>query len=332
MTNKHAQIRYNILDNCFSNFNRLYTKEDLLEAVNDRLAYVGTEGIKMRQLQYDISYMQSDDGFAVEFEEKLKVGRKRAYRYADRNFSISNHPLNVDDKEQLEATLAILTRYKNREQFNWLEEMIPRIEQAFNIELEGEKSVISYQSNEDLVGKEHIGPLFNMIIKKKVVNITYKPFKKEPQQHLIHPYHLKQYNNRWFLFGVNDYYGTMSNFPLDRIEQIVETEKDAVPDTTDWEDYFSDIIGVTKPKEGEITEIALLFSDDRIDYVTSKPIHQTQRPDRSDDSGQTMLIKVIPNRELIQLILSFGKDVEVLRPKEVRDQVAEIISTTNNYY
>ena len=31
MTNKHAQIRYTVLDKCFSNFYRLFTKEDLLE-------------------------------------------------------------------------------------------------------------------------------------------------------------------------------------------------------------------------------------------------------------------------------------------------------------
>jgi len=33
-TNKQAQIRYTILDRCFSNFNRLYNIDDLLEEVN----------------------------------------------------------------------------------------------------------------------------------------------------------------------------------------------------------------------------------------------------------------------------------------------------------
>lgn len=332
MTNKHAQIRYNILDRCFSNFNRLYTKEDLLEEVNDHLIEVGTEGIKMRQLQYDISYMISADGFSVEFDEELKVGRKRAYRYADREFSISKNPLNVSDQEQLGATLEILSRYKNRANFSWLEEMIPRIEQAFNIEMEGERSIISYQSNEDLVGKEHIGTLFNLILKKRVAHITYKPYGKEAQQHLIHPYHLKQFNNRWFLFGMNDDFNAISNFPLDRIEQILETNKVAEKDETDWEYYFSDIVGVTKPEGKELEEVVLLFDASRIDYVTSKPLHQSQRPDRSDDSGQTVIIKVIPNKELIQLILSFGKDVQVLGPESVKEDLKEHFDKTKDYY
>jgi hypothetical protein len=96
-TNRHAQIRYTILDRCFSNFNRLYNYDDLLEEVNSILYDLGTEGVKLRQLQYDIEHMKSDAGWAVELDESLKKGSKKAFRYNDKNFSISNHPLNVND-------------------------------------------------------------------------------------------------------------------------------------------------------------------------------------------------------------------------------------------
>lgn len=36
-TNKNAQLRYQILDRCFSNRHRKYTIEDLVDAVNDAL-------------------------------------------------------------------------------------------------------------------------------------------------------------------------------------------------------------------------------------------------------------------------------------------------------
>ena len=65
-TNKHAQIRYTILDRCFSNFNRLYDYDDLLDEVNQELYELGTEGVKLRQLQYDIEHMKSDAGWAIE--------------------------------------------------------------------------------------------------------------------------------------------------------------------------------------------------------------------------------------------------------------------------
>lgn len=42
-TNKHATIRYNILDQCFSNSGRRYFIDDLVEACNKALYdYFGT--------------------------------------------------------------------------------------------------------------------------------------------------------------------------------------------------------------------------------------------------------------------------------------------------
>ena len=34
--NKNAQLRYRILDKCFSNFRRQYTIDDLVEEVNEK--------------------------------------------------------------------------------------------------------------------------------------------------------------------------------------------------------------------------------------------------------------------------------------------------------
>lgn len=69
---------------------------------------------------------------------------------------------------------------------------------------------------------------------------------------VINPYHLKQYNNRWFLFCFNEEYQTISNYPLDRIVSLEELNKEFEPSTINWMDYFEDIIGVTKPEEATV--------------------------------------------------------------------------------
>lgn len=331
-TNKHAQIRYTILDRCFSNFNRLYDYDDLLDEVNDVLIEYGTEGIKLRQLQYDIEHMQSDAGWAIEFEESLRKGRKKAFRYNVAGFSIANHPLNVSDSEQLESTLAILSRYKHREEFNWLEELIPRMQQAFDLIEDGDNGIIGYQQNMDLKGRDHIGVLFNLIIKRKAIKVFYQPYGKPQQEVVIYPYHLKQFNNRWFLFGFNPEFKSISNYPLDRINVVEELYQTFEASDIDWVDYFEDIIGVTKPEEGQVQTVYLKFSEHRINYVLTKPLHGTQKPDKSDPDGLTVKIEVIPNRELYQLLLSFGEDVTVLSPDEVREEMKEkILKMKSNY-
>ena len=331
-TNRHAQIRYTILDRCFSNFNRIYDYEALLEEVNTVLYDLGTEGIQKRQLQYDIEHMKSNEGWTIELDDSLKIGRKKAFRYLDKKFSIANHPLNVNDAEQLETTLTILSRYKHREEFSWLEELIPRMQQSFELVDKGEDGVISYQENIYLKGKANISTLFNLILKRKKVKIIYEPYGKPKQEHVVNPEHLKQYNNRWFLFGYNEHYQSFSNFSLDRIISIEELAESFKPSSINWMDYFDDVIGVTKTPEKKSQKIKLKFSKQRINYVLTKPLHGSQKPDKSDASGQTISIEVIPNPELFQTILSFGADVEVLSPPDIRIQMAKICNEMHKIY
>ncbi|WP_405291001.1 helix-turn-helix transcriptional regulator [Algibacter sp. Ld11] len=331
-TNKHAQIRYNILDRCFSNFNRVFTYEDLLNEINNFLFEIGTEGVQLRQLQYDIAYMKSEEGYSIILNNDLKLGKKRVFRYLDKKFSISNHPLNLSDTEQLETTLAILSRYKHRAEFSWLEELIPRMEQAFKLVESGDNGIIGYQENIDLKGREHIGTLFNLILKRKQIKINYEPYGKPQFSVIISPYHVKQYNNRWFLFCFNEKYKAISNYPLDRINSIEELNASFVPSVINWLDYFDDIIGVTKPEGGKIEKIYLRFSENRINYVLTKPLHGSQKIDSLDYSGRTISIEVIPNNELYQLLLSYGADVEVIKPIEIRKEIIERVKNMINNY
>ena len=331
-TNKHAQIRYTILDNCFSNFNRNFTYADLIDEVNNVLFELGTEGVQLRQLQYDIAFMKSDAGYSIEFDDDLKDGKKRLFRYKNNGFSIADHPLNQNESEQLETTLAILSRYKHREEFNWLEELIPRMEQAFDLVASGENGAIGYQESIDLKGREHIGLLFNLILKRKVTKLIYQAYGKPQQDIIVFPYHLKQFNNRWFLFGYNEEYKSISNYPLDRIESILELGENFESSEINWMDYFDDIIGVTKPEDAEIQVVKLKFSEKRINYVLTKPLHGTQKLDKTDEAGLTIQIEVMPNPELYQLILSFGEDVEVISPNEVRKEIIDKINVMKDIY
>lgn len=331
-TNRNAQIRYTILDRCFSNFNRLYTYDDLLDAINNVLYDLGTEGIKLRQLQYDIEHMKSDAGWAVELDESIRKVRKKTFRYVDRKFSIANHPLNVNDIEQLETTIAILSRYKHRAEFSWLEELIPRMAQAFKLIASGDNGIIGYQENIDLKGRHHIGTLFNLIVKRKQIKITYEPYGKPQFSVVVFPYHVKQYNNRWFLFCYNEEFQSISNYPLDRILSIEELADSFEASTINWLDYFDDIIGVTKPEVGGLEKIHLKFSEQRINYVLTKPLHGSQKLDKTDKDVRTISIEVIPNNELYQLLLSYGGDVEVLSPALVRDKMASKIRDMNTIY
>ena len=186
---------------------------------------------------------------------------------------------------------------------------------------DSEKKVIAFETNLDYEGERFIGQLFNAIINKKVLKINYKPFISEEQLIIFHPYFLKQYNNRWFVFGYNSELEIETwNLALDRILTMVESNEKYIENTIDWEDFFSDIYGVTKPVGVKEEEIELLFSTTTSPYIKTKPLHQSQK-NYETTSGLLIKLKVIPNYELEQLILSFGENVAVLSPISLKEKI-----------
>lgn len=65
---------------------------------------------------------------------------------------------------------------------------------------------------------------------------------------MVSPYHLKQYNNRWFLIAKRKDFDKMSNYAIDRIKEIKETTKvfEPLDDDFDFEEFFSDVVGVSE--------------------------------------------------------------------------------------
>ncbi|MCF6222908.1 MAG: WYL domain-containing protein [Flavobacteriaceae bacterium] len=325
-TNKHAQIRYNTLDKCFRNPGRQYTLEDLLEECN-RAIYgfdPNSEGIKRRQLYDDIRYMESEQGWSIELAENIKQGRKRVYRYVDSNFSISNQPLNEADANHLKSALLTLSRFKGLPQFDWVNELTIRLEDSFSLTKET-KDIISFEENEYLKGKEHITQLYNAIHYKKVLKIKYKNFKsEEPQIFILHPYYLKQYNNRWFLFGKNRDFENLTNLALDRIIDIEEANGQYLEADINFNEYFEDVIGVSV-NEVPIQKILLKVSKNAINYIKTKPLHGSQKIKEENDRFTWVELELIPNYELESQILSFGDNIEVVHPLNLREGLKERI-------
>ena len=331
--NKNALIRYQALDRCFRNPGRMYFWEDLLEECNKaRLALdPSSDGIQRRQLFDDIRFMESEAGWSIPLG-RIRYGRKVYYRYEDLSFSISNQPLSDLEAEQIKSALQIFSRFSGTPQFEWVNEMIPMLESKFGL-IKRENEVIAFDSNVDLKGLHYITPIFNAIINKRVLSILYKDFKSsEPYEIVFHPYYLKQFNNRWFVFGLNaENKNSYWNLALDRIENISESNQTYIESQVDWDDYFYDIVGVTRPAGAKLVEIVLNFSPEVAPYVITKPIHPSQKH-RNEATGLEVKIKVIPNFELERLILSYGEQVKVISPLDFKERISQRLKSAGRLY
>ncbi|GAF05905.1 helix-turn-helix transcriptional regulator [Saccharicrinis fermentans] len=319
-TNKNATIRYQALDRCFRNPGRKFYIEDLIDACNEALLDVDpkSSGIKRRQIYDDIKFMQDSKGFDAPIES-FKAGRKAYYRYADINFSINSQPLNEQEAQQLKESLITLTRFKGMPQFEWIEELKARLEDSFK--LSSQDNVISFEENPFLTGKEYIGDLYNAITNKQALSIVYRSFKSDEDEIVIfHSYYLKQYNNRWFVCGLNENANRIENRALDRIVLINESKSKYIQnDNIDFGEYFSDVVGVTVESGEEPQKVLLKIEPSLLPYIITKPLHESQVSLKGQ--ARVIQLKVQLNYELESLILSFGEKVEVLEPTGLRNRI-----------
>jgi len=332
-TNKNAQIRYHILDNCFRNSGRKYFLEDLINACNRKLTEIDPEskGISRRQIFEDIHFMESSEGWEIELEAG-KEGKRRYYRYTDSSFSIDNMPLNESDINRLQTTLQTLSQFKGMPQFEWMYELLPKLKQGNSNDYI--PPIMEFEENQDLKGREYIGTLYDAILYKKVLKINYLPSFKSEVQLIIHPYYLKQYNSRWFLFGYNPQTGRYNeNLALDRIKKINEIHEPYIPNAEiDWSEYFDDIIGVAKPENTTPEKITLHFYGKTAHYIESKPIHPYQKHRWLDAETLEVNLELIVNYELERFILSYADSVKVVQPQSLIEKIKERMKNGFNQY
>ena len=334
-TNKNALVRYKVLDNCFRNPGKRYFINDLIEECNKVLATMDPDsnGISRRQIFEDIAFMESEEGWSIDLG-KLRDGKKVYYRYTDTSFSINNMPLNEVEINQLKSAVDILSQFKGMPQFEWMHELVPKLQQGAVAE-DGKKTIIEFDNNQYLKGIENLGTLHNAISYKKVLRISYHPFENDaPFNVILHPYYLKQYNNRWFLFGYNpekDKYDW--NLALDRIVSIAEEKGKYQKNTQiDWNEYFEDMIGVTKPVNADAENITLQFFGKTGRYIESKPLHGSQKSKWLDDNRLEVSLQLIINYEFERLILSYADSVLVMNPKKLSEQIQERLSAALKNY
>lgn len=333
---KNPFIRYKILDSCFRNPYKKFTKELLLEFLNEKLIELFDDEshcIKLRQMQDDIAFMKSTEGWGIELAEDFD-GKKRIFRYDDLNFSINNAPLNELELIEFQSAIQVLSQFEGMPQFEGIQEIIAKLRYDLQSDKQSQP-FIGFETNQDLKGMQHFSLLYNSVQKQIPLQITYQDFKAEqPYSFILHPYYLKQYNNRWFLFGLHEESMKADwNVAIDRIISIETISvKFILNNTINWQDYFSDMIGVSKPIDGQIEEIILHFNQLTGKYMENKPLHETQKHKWLNPEKLEVKIKVIPNYELERFILSYGESVSVLEPQHLKEKIKNrLLNGLNNY-
>lgn len=315
---KNGAFRESIIDRCLQS-RRGYSTQEIFDKCNDALERRGEQPISaLNTIRNDILSIENRWHIVV---EQIRSGREIRYRYEDPHFSIFNTPLNEDEIVQLTQSVSMLRRFEGMPGFEWVEEMSAHLQETVSVSPE---PIIGFDENTELKGVTFFTPLFKAIAEKKAIKINYHTYKSGSViEGVIHPYYLKEYNQRWFLFALNDEYKCLSIYALDRIEEMSNTSTRFIPNTEiDFSHYFDNVVGVSF-KSDEVPQTVRIWVDkEQLPYTLSKPIHKSQTViEENEDGSAVIAIEVIPNFELEQLLLSFGEGIEILSPALLREKI-----------
>lgn len=299
------------------------------------------------KLARDLKFMEQERGikiFKESCESESNRGRKGTkYGYENSSGTLYQGSLSENDKRLIKDILESLDM-----------KGISSLNSFVNFDIKYGKEIsktsrpiVSFTKSPDEPKiSKHFATLYEFIQNKTAVRFKMRSrnYPYEQDIYHVHPWYLREYNRRWYLFGLDVKENKIKRYALDRIEgQINILKKEYISPTQSIEDILSTIIGVSLT-ETEPIEVIFWVSDESADYVARKKMHHTQKEiSIAEDSpfmemigyrehGKFFKVKCENNYELRREMLSFNSELIVLAPESFRKEIKENIERMHNNY
>lgn len=325
--NKNALLRYRTIDRCLRNTGRQWTLQDLVDACSDALyEYEGkNDMVSTRTVQLDIQMMRSN---RLGYEAPIEVYNRKYYRYSNPEYSICNRPLSEHDITVINRTIDLLRQFDEFDRFHDMADVVNRLQDKVLIANENRKPIVDFERNPNLKGLEHLNALYDLIASQQTVCFDYQSFNAHhPQQIIIYPYLLKEYRNRWFLFGSKIKNMEIINLAIDRIIDFHPCPDIPYKENTNFSlNFFDDIVGVTKFGGLKKSVILIEANKTAANYILTKPFHKSQKVIENNHEKDTTIfeLNVVVNNELITQLLGYGADIRIISPQSLVTRITEI--------
>lgn len=186
-------------------------------------------------------------------------------------------------------------------------------------------------------GESHLRPIIDAIQESATMSIEYQRFHEEtPSVYRVDPYFLKLFRRRWYLVGYCHEMGRIYTFSLDRLQGITRTtERFTMPDINE-DDFFGNSFGIIWSADSKPTIVKIRVYGEQADYIRSLPLHTSQKEttDKATAQGKYCDFEyyVLITYDFVQELLSHGKNIEVLEPAELREELKQHAEVMSKYY
>jgi predicted DNA-binding transcriptional regulator YafY len=328
---KNPRKRFIIIDGILKSHKR-YSIREIAEKVNEQLEEDGYAMVSERMIYNDIQMLQNE--FPVNI-----IKKDGKYQYETRDESITNEILDQKDREIIEMALQTFSIYKGSGLFEKFDDVITRLMAGSVLRRLNKSDHKKYIQIGELTGKtgqEWIEVIYDAIVNYKTLVIHYKPYGGETKTRTISPYLLKEYRNVWYMVAnakEMQHKGGTNLFKLNRIQKIESCEEVfKIDESFSAEDYFKYSLGVFHVHATDPIEVKIKFDKKLIPLISETKIHPSMEIISKTEEEMMVTFTVYNTIELKNKILSYGANAEVISPKELRDEIINIIDQSKLVY
>jgi predicted DNA-binding transcriptional regulator YafY len=311
-------------------------QRERLSAISERLtrwagAVVGKKELmevcecRERTLKGDISYINQQYS-----EPVIVYDRKRKGYTCVMAFDLKAEvPLSSRDLHALEGAAATLRQFSHLEIFRDLRTAIDKIEKAVQFRFQNKGilgAFLEFEQGAFFRGDEHFGFLLNAIRQNQTIGFEHKNFDDGVvKKRWLKPYLVKEYRNRWYVIGFDGLREGVRIFGLDRIlpgTLHVSKQRINAPEF-DARAYFRNSIGIAAIQELEPESVVLSFTAREGRYFKAQPFFPFQEEDVLIDSPEEFRVRlhIVLNRELLFELARRGREVQVIEPKSLKEEL-----------
>ena len=236
----------------------------------------------------------------------------------DNEFILNKSLFDANEKEQIIAALQGLE--KTNEAYK--SELITKLSALFKIKNSNwiEIDFTSWGSNNTY--QDLFNALKTTIINKNIISFSYNSSKAEKINRKVKPIRLLFKEQDWYLYGFCLLRNDFRYFKLSRM-------KDLEVLAMNYEDNFENIVLKREIKYENTVNIKLKFDKS----VAFRVYDEFNEAIEEDEKGNLYVeIKIPNNYKLYNYIFSFGSNVEILEPKEIRNQFKNTIDELAKKY
>ncbi len=322
--------RYQILNRHLKR-NNGFTIKELTELVNEELRELELieDGEITRKYQVSERMIRNDLSDIQDYFPVIISKKNGKYFYESKEDSIDNIDLRESDKNTIEWALQVFSRYKGTPLFEKFDDVITRIMSSSVLKKINHTKLRNYvqigESAENS-GMQWIEIIYNAISEKNALKLYYKSYGDNMSVRIISPCLLKEYRNKWYMVAyVHESSKSEKTLlhKLSRIQRIDESDEPYMQEKSfNANDYFQYTLGVFHMHDSSPITVSLKIKGKSLIKLTLEDkLHPSMEVLSKTEEEMLIEFTVYDSPELETMILSYGENVEVLAPLELKEKI-----------